>query len=208
MRLKADTQRPPGAFQYRVPETGVMVPLGGPSSLYGCVEQVRRHYQANRLTVPAGLQEKIEDFNCRQAPPGWCNGDDRPRNLPSVVGERGTQIDTVIQGAKTIASWLIEGSVPEEQAQVRAGVCRGCPKHGDTSCPRCRSGLVSKLATMVAGALNRQPADWELPLKACGVCGCALKLKVHCKLETILKHTPPEQLMQFPAKCWVKTEQT
>lgn len=208
MRLKSDTQRPPGSFRYLVPETKIVVPIGGATSLYGCVERVKEHYRANKLTVPSGLQAAIEDYNCRQAPPGWCLDDDRPRTLMGGLMELGTQIDTVIRGAQTVATWLVEGSVPEEQARVRAGVCLGCPKHGDTSCPKCRSGMVSQLASFVERTLKRHPADWEQPLKSCSVCGCALRLKVHCKLDTILKHTPKQQLDQFPAKCWVRTEQT
>lgn len=207
LHLPSDMVVPPGAFYYVVPETGQRVPQAGVTSLYGCIEAVKSHYRANNLVIPSGLKASIEQFNCAKAPPGFClDGDGHvqaPTELPDV---RGTAIEQVLQGTKTIATWITEGTVSEEHAAQRAAVCVTCPHHGDTPCPKCKAGLLERLKTMVTVALRRDPLPWERDLKSCGICGCALKLKIWCLHSAIVKNTRAKQLAAFPPHCWVQTE--
>jgi hypothetical protein len=209
LKLPGDTAVPAGCFHYMVPETGIRIPQGSNTSLYGCIAAVKEHYRANNLVVPSGLREKIEAACCKQAPPGQCLDDKGQPTLPTELPDvRGTAIDQVIQGTRIMATWITEGKVDEGLAQARATVCAGCKFNQDSAqgCPSCRRGMLNVLKDVVVAALSRQALPWEESLKSCGICGCALKLKVWCLHSAIVKHTKENQLRAFPDWCWVRTE--
>lgn len=119
------------------------------------------------------------------------------------ISERAKQYTN---GAKTLADWLYHGQdvVDQSTAQQRANVCLKCPENQ-------RGGVVT---TAVALAIKQQlelknnlkfRVQGERGLKTCHVCACVNRLKIWIPLATLTTFT--ESLSNYPAHCWLRTEQ-
>lgn len=108
------------------------------------------------------------------------------------------------------SAWLGDGGQPvtPELAQARANVCLKCPKNK-------KMGFYEGVAKPVAHLLRRQielksqmllSVEGEDKLHVCDVCGCILKLKIHCPIKYIEETTPDEDIPKFDPMCWIPKE--
>lgn len=108
-------------------------------------------------------------------------------------------------GAMILAEWIGNGGtvVSKETAQHRANVCLKCAKHDKSY----------SFAEILAATIKRQlelkrhlelRVRGEKTLHACGICGCAMRLKIWLPLSHV-KLEESEQ-SEYPDDCWLKTE--
>ena len=201
--------RPNGCFQYTVPETGVAIPVGNTTSIDNCVKMVGEYYRANGYAVPANLRWLVEEACCAKQAPGECVEDLRMPPAPAGITLT-TALETVLQGTRTLVSWLTKGTVAREVAERRAAVCVTCEFNqvvDASGCAACGlSAKLNRLSQLVKQVIQRDEAPFDASLKACAVCHCNLSLKVRTNLDAILKYSPEAQLKQLPTHCWVKQE--
>lgn len=215
LRLKSRHQSPPGGFQFKQPQTGWVRQSWDFRSL--CVE-LQKHRMANskfQLNTNLGaIMDEVDEANARRVMSirgadiyvSSTEGSPPKQPAPRPAGGAGGGVNP-LSGLKLLKDLLEGDPVDGEMANARASVCVTCPKNvkGDWkkffTVPaaesirlmiEARSGL--KLSTF---------HDEELHI--CEPCSCPLKLKVHAKLETVLKHTAAEIMDQLPEFCWIKT---
>lgn len=195
---------PPGEWQYVVPETGQ---LFRGSNWPQLEEQLRAHYAATTYPQPDDLFAKVEDYICANNP-DYCDGRPAlspPRN-PSNPFSLAHSFTTVLQGTSTLASWLLNGRryVPQDQATQRASVCTTCVYNSEPQgCSSCNSKVMQEAVMLVVGKRST-PHDGSL--RACRICSCGLRAKVHLPLDAILKYMPTAQQEALPAHCWIMKE--
>jgi hypothetical protein len=119
-------------------------------------------------------------------------------------------IKQTAEGAKVISDWLGHGgsTVPKEQAEARADICRSCPQNikGDWW-NRAVGGVADVIRLhLQAKASEKLQVKNEHELGTCGACLCNTILKVWCPIEHIKKYTPESTLEKYDPKCWVKHE--
>lgn len=188
---------PPGGWRYRAPHTGQ--PFVG-ASLPDLLHQVRAHYKATGYKQPENLEQLVEENLCA-AMPDYCTGNAQPVR-PTLAHT----LHTVLQGTKTLGSWLLGGRHYVEQAVAnqRAQVCSSCPMNeepeGCTSCNR------KSLTEAVEKIVGKRSTPYDGQLQACRVCACHLRSKVHLPHAVLWRHMPAEQKERLPAHCWLLTE--
>ena len=184
---------PPDGFRYVFPNDGYLA-LDWTHGAW--VDNARNHLGANNMKIPDDLAGDMEDQLCQSLPPGWCNYDrpDRPR--PSI----NMTWDDVKHGVATFASWIGSGMkfVPQAEAERRAAVCAKCylnlPVHGCTGCH-----------AAVATVVNHKHTQADQFLKACGVCKCLLRAKVHFPLSLLDRNRSKDQPL-YPDHCWLNKD--
>ena len=148
------------------------------------------HAAANGLAGPSA--EEMEDQLCQTLPPGWCEFDDENRPRPSTALDWGN----VEAGLKTFGRWIVGGCkfVSQEEADRRALVCTRCYLNvslgGCSGCQR-----------MIAEVVGNKTTKYDFALRACGVCKCVLKAKVHFPQSILDKENQTLQEM-YPSFCW------
>lgn len=205
--LPNKTNSPPGGWRYRVPQTGQL--FTGVSE-HQLLVQLEHHYRATGYTKPTNLKELVEEFIC-SAIPDYCTGNEPAR----PVG--GFSFHTVIQGTRTIGSWLLSSFakgarqyVPQAQADARASVCAtgvnggSCPFNDQPEgCTGCNSGAMKETLRFVVG--DRHTA-FDNQLKSCRVCNCGLFAKVHLPHAVLWDNMPLDQRAKLPDWCWLVKE--
>ena len=133
---------------------------------------------------------------CQGLPPGWCMYDDDNRVRPTVS----LGFNDVIGGLKTFARWIASGCkfVAQTEADRRAAICSRCYLNVDIQgCAGCQTAIkevVGDRKTKLDGAL-----------RACGVCKCFLKAKVHFPIDTLDTESEKVQGM-YPGFCWLNKD--
>lgn len=172
---------PGGNYPYLVPETGVLIVS---HSIAEAVERVSAHLRSNNLSVPPNLGALIEDYICRNVPPGFCFGDADGKPVARAV---------TLEGIKkaTIALVTSTGRADPGVARKRIDICGGCEHNDRRMCPSC-IGLISWARRLVGTQCPRD--EW---LGVCSVDVTALAAKIHVdKVDGANKN--------YPDKCWVK----
>jgi len=182
---------PPDGFRYLVPETGFVAH----SWTYDAwVEVARLHYSGNNMEIPSDLESLMQNQLCQTLPPGWCNYDDpnRPRVNLSMTW------DDVKGGVDTFTRWIKSGLqfVSKKEANRRAMICTRCYMNANVSgCSACHAAAKALVMT--------RHTNHDSHLRACGVCKCLLRAKVHFPL-SVLDNTPGKEQLLYPEFCWLK----
>lgn len=115
------------------------------------------------------------------------------------------RVQQIVNGATILADWLGSGGIPVDKmtAQTRADCCLKCPLHDKTYSFTETAAVAIKTQVELKNHL-RLRVDGEKSLHACGVCGCAMRLKIWLPIERI-KPTPEER-DKYDANCWLRKE--
>lgn len=224
LKIANFTSPPPGMWKYLVPETNTWIPNKKVHftdkfiTYYDLQKAVKEHYKANNIGVPSDIEERIQDWCCRQVPGKYCRDEKGRKNTTDASYE--FNVSTVIQGTLTLADWKLSGSPVEEDAIIaaRSNVCLSgakdgqgntipCPFHKapDTGCSTC--GLLKdKLRNVVDGIVGNRRILTDLNLKSCMICGCSLIAKTRIPTPILLRHMSTEQINRLPDFCWMRSE--
>ena len=195
------TNVPPGGWRYKVPETGQDFDGSNPDEL---LQRLQYHYKATGYEQPSDLARKIEDYICDQHP-DYCGGQPRATKTNTFTAFANT-FHMVLQGTRTLASWLVDGKerVEPKVANARGAVCVGCSENQEPQgCTSCNMGVLREAVRKIAGNRTTDHGD---ALKACRVCGCDLKAKVHLPHDVLWRNMPHAQKEKLPAHCWLIKE--
>ncbi len=172
---------PGGRYFYLVPETNVRLESPTERGLHG---ELRKHYQANELTLPHNIQQLVRDHMCRHLPSDFCFGSDDGKPRARVI---------TIQQVKDSTNKLIAGNgrVTPGEARRRAEICGDCEHNDHSSCTSCTG--VSAWARRMAGADLGSFDQW---LGVCAMDATALPATVH------MSRVPCDDT--YPEHCWRK----
>jgi hypothetical protein len=153
---------------YPVPQTRVVFCSVGWKSL---VEDVRNHLKGNGLPVDPNLSLTMQAWWCSNVSAENCSEPANPNMKDTVaMAER---------FLRTAKAFVFSGAekVPQEEAERRAAICAECPMNVTGNfCTSCfMRNMVASTVAMVSGWKTSK----DDKLKACGVCSCDLKIKVH-----------------------------
>lgn len=173
---------------------------------------MHEHEKANNLPFTDDIE--IEEYVCKEAAEQGlkvCHTETNgfigsiQRAARTITERIGINVAAANQGANTLIGWLRAfGYSSKEEANKRASICATCPNNTNLTCSTCAAGgLMMRLMGIKRGRVT--PFDNEL--KHCKICGCSVLVKVWVPLNVILSNTPPEQLAQFPAHCWIKSNE-
>lgn len=182
----------------KVPETGAVLTA---ASRIGLIPKVAAHLRANGLPPMQQPEEDIDSFICYAL-------SEELKSRRCVIVPEGKPPARPVSGIADIVGFLkfVKDNgfsfVPQEVAEARAATCASCPYlspiGGCGPCTAARS-LLETTTEMLGGRKTR--LDDLLTKKACGVCGCSSKVKVHLDIKV------PYRNAQFPSWCW-QTEET
>lgn len=196
-----------GGWCYKVPETGQ--DFCG-SSLSELMMNLSAHYKAAGYPQPPNLVRLVEDYICDKIP-DYCGGQPRATRADDaarqgwIAGLKHT-FTNIVTGTQTLAAWIAGGRnyVDADTANARAAVCVTCPENVEPQgCTGCNLNTLHEVVRSVVG--SRTTASDSL-LKACRVCGCDLRAKVHLPHDVLWKHMPAAQRQQLPEWCWLVRE--
>ena len=184
---------PPDGFTYRFPEDG-FVAHGWTHTDW--VNAARAHLQANQMPEPLDLVQQMETQLCTTLEPGWCNYDDP--NRPRVNTSLGW--GDIQNGIGTFTRWISGGAgfVGQAEADRRALVCSKCYLNVNVSgCAGCHKA--------VEQLVRNKKSKYDFALRACAVCKCLLRAKVHFPIDILSKGR--ENLQEvYPSFCWLKKD--
>lgn len=197
------TTSPPGEWRYRVPESGQHFHGSNWPELQG---KLTAHYNAAGYPLPDDLFERVEAYICAGAQ-GYCVEEATgmpPRDATALA----LTFHVVLQGTRTLASWWIKHGrkhVPQEQADKRAAICAMCIQNQEPQgCTACNNATMKDAVSLIIG---KRSTPFDSQLKACLICMCNLKGKVHIPHAPLWDNTPDAQRERLPAHCWLLTEQ-
>lgn len=199
---------------YVVPETGQE--FSG-SSISELMINLAAHYKAAGYPQPPDLARLVEEQICDRIP-DYCGGEPRASRAEDIAkqgwiaGLKHT-FTNVVNGTRVLAAWIAGGRhyVENDLASQRAATCTSgfngqpCPENVEPlGCSGCNSKTLTEVVRSVVGS-RTTPHDAKL--RACQVCGCDLKAKVHLPHSILWQHMPAAQKQLLPAHCWLLTEQ-
>jgi hypothetical protein len=181
---------PPDGYRYVDPVSGF---LAHAWTYVDWIAVEKAHLHANKREIPETLEADMQEQLCLTLPPGWClyDDDNRPRPTTSIGW------DDVASGLKTFARWVGSGCkyVPQAEAERRAVICSRCYLNVNVQgCSGCHKA--------VAEVVRDKHTKLDLSLRACAVCKCFLKAKVHFPINTLDTSSPGVQGM-YPGFCWL-----
>lgn len=181
---------PPDGFRYVDPIDGY---VAHDWTYDAWVDNSRSHLQANNRAIPPDLEAQMEDQICKTLPVGWCNYDDPNRPRPSTA----LGWNDVVSGLTTFARWIATGLsyVSQTEAERRALICSKCYLNVNVEgCGACHKA--------VAEVTKSRSTKYDFALRACAVCKCLLKAKVHFPIATLNTSGNNQEL--YPDFCWLK----
>lgn len=198
------TNGPPHEWRYRVPETGQFFQN---ASLSGLMETLRSHYRSNGYAIPDSLLNLIEAYICGEEPE-YCSGNasSLPKTERVTGGGLAHTFHVVLQGTKTLISWVAGGGerVSQAIADGRAATCATCPENvNPEGCSGCNIAELLRIGEKVAGT---RKTSSDASLNACRVCSCLLKAKVWIPHKNLWPHMNEEQKLRLPTACWLVRE--
>ena len=181
---------PPNGYRYVDPLDGFVAHAWTYVDWVAIEEQ---HLRANEREIPDNLGVIMQDQLCQSLDPGWCLYDDPKRKRPSVV----MGWDDVAKGVKTFGKWIVGGCkyVSQAEAERRAIICSRCYLNVNVEgCSGCREA--------VKQIVTDRHTKHDAALRACGVCKCFLRAKVHFPISTLDTESSGVQEM-YPGFCWL-----
>jgi hypothetical protein len=181
---------PPDGYRYVFPQDGFLCHAW---TYVDWVQVAKNHLTANNKPIPDSLEADMQHQLCLTLPPGWCNYDDDNRPRPSTLLDWGD----VAGGLKTFAKWAVRGFqfVPQVEAERRAVICSRCYLNVNVQgCSGCQKAVEEVVA--------ERKTKHDSSLRACAVCKCFLRAKVHFPISTL--DTASEAVQQmYPDFCWL-----
>lgn len=180
---------PPDGFRYTFPEDGYVSHAWTHDAW---LLDAGNHAHANNLPGPSA--DDMEEQLCKILPAGWCKYDNPNRRYINLS----MSYDDIATGLTTFGRWAQEGRprVDQAEAERRALVCSRCylnlPVHGCAACHAAVELAIGKVAT-----------KYDHFLRACGVCKCLLRAKVHFPISLLDSETASGQEL-YPEHCWLK----
>lgn len=186
LRLISPDTTPPGGFRFE---------LNGKRfhawTVPAITAQVLAFCRANDLPAPATPEADIVHFTCKELQGQGCEG--------AGIQASFATIKTIMAGFAALAGWVAAGRPLDPGAATRAAVCVHCALNVDaTDCAPCTVPMVTRTLDGLRGSA-RTPHD--AALRACRVCGCHLRVKVHVPLAH-LRGDPAA----YPDWCWLRRE--
>lgn len=213
--LKDRTTVPPGGYQYRVPETGLL--LHG-NTIAAVAFAAQSHLAANGINRASHeLAALIEDQICMRHPQACWNHPKLAASMPKPhpKGHRWTT-EEVKRGINSFFRYLLPRRfVPEAKSFERATVCAACPLNVNSeACSSCTSGLLTMVKTTI-GKTRVQALDRHFTgsrtLRLCDACGCFIHAKVMLDPQAVAASTTSETLSRIRKDapgCWILKEIT
>lgn len=188
LKLKLRNVTPPGGYRYVDPDTQYPFVAGFLSDL---VDKVKAHRRGNKLSIPADLSERIEDWMCRSMPDGVCVSTD---TNSSWRGSKRLVEDTI---NRTVGAFRHSRVVNEQTANERAEICIACSHNVRTpGCSSCRG--VNRITKELAGG-RWTKADSRL--HSCERTGTLLRVMVHYGTTPIKANV--DVRIPKPRNCWL-----
>lgn len=233
MSLKNLNELPPGGWCYDQKDNDGKVVKSNWTHRYSpfqdfCQEvlQMRTANKYSRATIPQ-VKEDVDEFNCQRLgyDPAYVKKKPvtftptrlfSPAHLLEGAKAAANRIGNLSDGARILSRWLGDGSKPVEStvSQARADVCLHVAS--GNPCPHNQAGFepIERIAEIIREQTEQKnnlklAVNGEEGLHTCNLCWCALPLKVHVPIETILSGTPPAMIEKFrreQPKCWIVAE--
>lgn len=222
IRLKSRNQSCPGGFQFIQRETGWGKENAGKPKAWWDFRLLCTELQKHRLANPkfklntnlGAIMDEVDEANARRmlsirGADIYVTSTDGsspklPAPRPPVVGGGANPVSGI-----TLLKDLLEGDpVHSEVSNRRAFTCTNCPQNGKGDWKRYFTIPVAnaiKLAVEARTGMKLSTFHDE-SLGICEACTCPLKIKVHTRLDTVLKHTTEEVMEKLPEFCWIKSE--
>lgn len=190
-------EKPPGGFVFVDPDTGY---VARHPNYRVWMDMIQNHRAANGLMPIA--KEVIEDQNCRklskEAAKRFCKGEGETTDGVKLT------LGDIMRGTATILlNQFTNELVLQDEAERRASICRTCIYNVDFRKP-C-SGLCEELSDIVQKIVGAVRTSSHDDLRACAVCSCHLKAKIHVPISILRKTETEEQKRLWPEYCWMKT---
>jgi hypothetical protein len=182
---------PPDGYRYVFPTDGYVVHAW---TYVDWVQFAKKHLLANDKEVPPSLESDMQEQLCLTLPPGFCSYDDPERPRPSVS----LGWDDVVGGVRTFARWIRGGCkyVDQAEADRRALICSRCYLNVNVQgCRGCHQA--------VQEVVRDKHSKHDPSLRACAVCKCFLRAKVHFPIAILDTESAKVQEM-YPGFCWLK----
>lgn len=191
---------PPGGWRYVQPETGAeLFAFSFPELLERVIDH--RRYKKVGTLDPNELAAEVERQICSGLEPRFClaePGEDF-RPIPDHPG--GLTVSKVTSASIAFVAFVKgEAAIVEKaESEARAATCRGCRfNRNPDGCGAC-----SALFALLGVAIPKGRA--EPGLKACGACGCDLKLKVLMPA-AVIEASNKGRGVEYPEHCWQRAK--
>ena len=189
-----DLERPPEAWRYTVPETGVTITADFYHLLYPLVVA---HCRANSVPMGDDFDQIVEDGACRETQGAKC-GKAKPK---PVAGMPPLTLDLVERFIRSIWGAIRERQfVTQTEAERRAAICASCPLAAPNDVGRCKScfSLLGKATKLAVKSQLPIPQDKEL----CIACGCMTQLKCRISNAALDKAEGSQRPRYAEGHCW------
>ena len=193
--IKPQGDCPPNGFRYVDPLDGWVCHAW---TYNDWVDLAKAHLVANQREIPNDLGLVMQDQLCQTLDPGWCNYDSDKRPRPTTSLGWGD----VASGIATFTKWIASGAqyVAQSEADRRAEICSRCYLNVNVEgCGACHKA--------VAEITKEKKSKYDYSLKACGVCKCLLRAKIHFPLSVMEESTRKHQdTYRQVAHCWLNSD--
>jgi len=181
------SEMPPNGWRYVDPDTGYEIVK---MSLGDLKPEIYEHRVGNQLISPDDegwwIEAQLHMCATGSIPEAWCGA-----KRKGLTKWKSHTVDhrKVLRFFKLVRRWAAKwkGELPfvsSEEANARAKICAGCPFNVPIdSCPGC-VGVFRFLKKLLT---PNQVTPYDEKLKACGVCGCSLRIKIHVPQDLILE---------------------
>jgi hypothetical protein len=195
-RLTDTRTGPPGGWRYVQPETGAEIIAPSYPALMERVIEHRRYKRIGSVdltTVTAEVERQI----CSGVEARFCRAEDGEDYQPTVDVPGGLTISKVTSASAAFIEFLKGGFelVAKAESERRAAICRGCRFNRNADgCGACSFLFKAMELAIPTGRL-------EPGIKACSVCGCALKAKVLMP-RAVIEESNQGRDVRYPSHCW------
>jgi hypothetical protein len=193
-----DLERPPEAWRYTVPETGVTITADFYHLLYPLVVA---HCRANSVPMGDDFDQIVEDGACRETTGAKCG---KPKPKP-VAGMPLALLDTAERFIKSVWHALRDRQfVTREEAERRMAICLQCPLRTTRpgGCESCFSILKKAVKLMEdKNPIKIEPDEDGTVRDTCGACQCLVLVKSLLPNSTLDK-AEGDRRPPYWEKCW------
>ena len=193
--LNSPNTTPPDGFAYYQFETQTRIEG---DFLEELIDRVIAHRQwkglfpIDRYSVGLEIQRQI----CSSMPEGICREEAGEKYAPLKDQSRSLTFEKILSFSSSLLEWLSSGAkfVPEEVSVPRGTICLGCKFNHPMPACAC-TPLWAMLNALIPQ--KRKRAN----LHICGICGCALQVKVLAPDE-VVRESNAGRNFTYPAYCW------
>lgn len=195
--LRRRDQIPGRDWRAYIEQTGATLVAPSRSAL---IPKISAHLRANNLPPMVNPEDDADNYICAAM------GSDQRARRCKIVPE-GPVPERVSSGISDMLAFVdfvrVNGFtfVSQEEAERRAAICSACPYlapvGGCGACDMARR-LLENTTALIGGKTTS--FDAQLGKKACAVCGCSSKVKVHLNIKSGYRSA------EYPQWCWQNKE--